>query len=73
MSSLGAVKASQGLPNIRRNADRYYRVFGIPWNFALRFWNEDEVEHKKQTILDDFKALKLVRWDADTKKVVHED
>jgi hypothetical protein len=48
-------------------------VCGIPWNFPLRFWNKDEVEHKKQTILDDFKGLKLVRWDAETKEVVSED
>jgi hypothetical protein len=74
VSSLEAVKASQGLPNIRENADRYYRVLGIPWNFPLRFESEDGTEEdKKQTILDDFKALKLVRWDVETKKVVCEN
>ena len=73
VSSLWEFKARQGLPNIRRNADLYYRVFGIPWNFELRFWKQGEVEHKKQTILADFKALKLVRWDVETKKVVCEN
>ncbi len=69
MSSLWEFKARQGLPNIRRNADLYYRVLGIPCNFELRFWIGDKVEHKKQTILDDFKALKLVRWDREKSKV----
>jgi len=69
--SLWEFKERQGLPNIRRNADLYYRVFGIPWNFELRFRIGDKVEHKKQTILDDFRALKLVRWDGD--KVVFEN
>jgi hypothetical protein len=73
VSSLGAVKTSQGLSNRRVNEDRYHRVFGIPWNFPFRFWNKDETEHKKQTILDDFKGLKLVRWDTETKEVVRED
>jgi hypothetical protein len=73
VSSLWEFKARQGLPNIRRNADLYYRVFGIPWNFELRFWKQGEVERKKDTILDDFKALKLVRWDVETKKVVCEN
>ncbi len=74
VSSLEAVKASQGLPNIRLNTDQYHRVFGIPWNFSLRFVFEDGIEEdKKQTILDDFKALKLVRWDVETKKVVCEN
>jgi hypothetical protein len=69
---LEAVKASQGLPNIRENADQYYRVLGIPWNFPLRFESKDGTEEdKKETILDDFKALKLVRWDGD--KVVFEN
>jgi hypothetical protein len=72
VASLEAVKASQGLPNIRENADQYYRVLGIPWNFPLRFESEDGTEEdKKETILDDFKALKLVRWDGD--KVVFEN
>jgi hypothetical protein len=73
VSSLWKFKARQGLPNIRRNADLYYRVLGIPWNFELRFKKDGEVEHKKQTILDDFKALKLVRWDAEKKEVVREN
>ena len=72
VASLEAVKASQSLPNIRENADEYYRVLGIPWNFPLRFEPEDGTEEdKKETILDDFKALKLVRWDGD--KVVFEN
>ena len=73
VSSLWEFKARQGLPNIRRNADLYYRVFGIPWNFELRFRIGDKVEHKKQTILDDFKALKLVRWDGEKGTVVFEN
>jgi hypothetical protein len=72
VASLEAVKASQGLPNIRENAEQYYRVLGMPWNFPLRFVSEDGTEEDtKQTILDDFKALKLVRWDGD--KVVFEN
>ena len=74
VASLEAVKASQGLPNIRENAEQYYRVLGMPWNFPLRFVSEDGTEEDtKQTILDDFKALKLVRWDVETKKVVCEN
>jgi hypothetical protein len=74
VASLEAVKASQGLPNIRENAEQYYRVLGIPCNFELRFKSEDGTEEdKKQTILDDFKALKLVRWDVETKTVVCEN
>jgi hypothetical protein len=74
VTSLEAVKASQGLPNIRENAEQYYRVLGMPWNFPLRFVSEDgKEEDTKQTILDDFKALKLVRWDVETKKVVFEN
>ena len=46
----------------------------MPWNFPLRFVSEDGTEEDtKQTILDDFKALKLVRWDVETKKVVCEN
>jgi hypothetical protein len=72
VASLEAVKASQGLLNIRENAEQYYRVLGIPWNFPLRFTKENGTEEdKKETILDDFKALKLVRWDGD--KVVCEN
>jgi hypothetical protein len=74
VASLEAVKASQGLPNIRENADQYYRVFGIPWNFPLRFKEENGIEEdKKQTILDDFKALKLVCWDGEKGRVVCEN
>jgi hypothetical protein len=74
VASLEAVKASQGLPNIRENAEQYYRVLGIPLNFPLRFKEEDKTEEdKKQTILDDFKCLKLVSWDAEAKIVVCED
>jgi hypothetical protein len=47
VSSLETVKASQGLPNIRVNADRYHRAFGIPWNFPLRFTSEDGIEEDK--------------------------
>jgi hypothetical protein len=46
----------------------FYRVSGIPFNFALELGAED----KKQTILDDFKALKLVCWDAATQTIVYE-
>ena len=49
------------------------RVFGIPWNFESRCRIGDNVENKKQTILDDFRALKLVRWDVETKEVVCEN
>jgi hypothetical protein len=73
VSSLATVKASQGLENSRVKAELYYRVSGIPWNFVLRFDSGDRVEDKKQAILDDFKALKLVRWDAETNEVVCED
>jgi hypothetical protein len=73
VASLWAAKARQGLPDIRRNSDRYYRVFGIPWNFELRFRIGDKVENKTQTILDDFKALKLVRWDGEKNKVMCEN
>jgi hypothetical protein len=51
VASLEAVKASQGLPNIRENAEQYYRVLGIPWNFELRFKEKNGTEEdKKQTI-----------------------
>jgi hypothetical protein len=74
VASLEAVKASQGLPNIRENAEQYYRVLGIPWNFPLRFNEENGTEEdKKQTILDDFKALKLVCWDGGKGRVVCEN
>jgi hypothetical protein len=74
VSSLATVKANQGLENSREKTDQYYRVSGIPWNFALRSDSKDSgLEYKNQTILDDFKALKLVRWDAGTQKVVCED
>jgi hypothetical protein len=68
VSSLRTVKATQGLPNTKFGERFFYRVSGIPFNFALEFGSED----KKQTILDDFKALKLVCWDADTEKIVYE-
>jgi hypothetical protein len=74
VASLEAVKASQGLPNIRENAEQYYRVLGIPWNFPLRFNEENgKEEDKKQTILDDFRALKLVRWNREKGTVVCEN
>jgi hypothetical protein len=68
VSSLATVKNNQGLPNTRIESDLYYRVSGIPFNFPLEFRSE----YKKRTILDDFKCLKLVCWDADMKKVVYE-
>jgi hypothetical protein len=73
VSSLGTVKANQGLPNIRIGQCFFYRVFGIPWDFPLQFGSEGKVEDKKQTILDDFKALKLVCWDTNTQTVVYEN
>jgi hypothetical protein len=48
-------------------------MFGIPWDFPLQFGSEGKVEDKKQTILDDFKALKLVCWDTNTQTVVYEN
>jgi hypothetical protein len=68
VSSLRTVKENQGLPNTKFGERFFYRVLGIPFNFVLVFGSED----KKQTILDDFKALKLVCWDADTQRIVYE-
>ena len=38
----------------------------------VRFHKNDQTEFKHQTILDDFRALKLVCWDAATQTIVYE-
>lgn len=65
VSSLTAVKANQGLPNTAVGADNVFRVSGLMYNFEFH----TATENTKITILDDFKALKLVRCDAVRKAV----
>ena len=65
VSSLTAVKANQGLRNTLVGADNVFRMYGMLYNCEY----QTRTENTKITVLDDFKALKLVRWDAFSKAV----
>jgi len=71
VTSLEEVKNRQGFTYSREShiVANLFQVSGIAYNFALKVGSEC----KKTTILQDFKAMKLVCWDEEQQIIVEEN